>query len=161
MDWRAIDPTIFGTLFERGLDPRRARPHSAPHYTDTETIAKLIDPLIREPLLAEWGRGQGRNAGEAERRRAPSTRASCYASTASASSTRHAARATSSTSRWPRLRDVEKRAHVDAQELGLGAELVMHTGPHNILGLEINDFAAELARVTVWIGDIQWCRRNG
>jgi type II restriction/modification system DNA methylase subunit YeeA len=59
------------------------------------------------------------------------------------------------------LRDVEKRAHVDAQELGLGAELVMHTGPHNILGLEINEFAAELARVTVWIGDIQWCRRNG
>jgi len=37
----------------------------------------------------------------------------------------------------------------------------MQTGPHNILGLEINEFAAELARVTVWIGDIQWCRRNG
>ncbi|WP_169741436.1 class I SAM-dependent DNA methyltransferase, partial [Comamonas aquatica] len=25
----------------------------------------------------------------------------------------------------------------------------------------INEFAAELARVTVWIGDIQWCRQNG
>jgi type II restriction/modification system DNA methylase subunit YeeA len=37
----------------------------------------------------------------------------------------------------------------------------MHTGPHNVLGIEINEFAAELARVTVWIGDIQWCRRNG
>ena len=37
----------------------------------------------------------------------------------------------------------------------------METGPHNILGLEINEFAAELARVTVWIGDIQWCRQNG
>ncbi|SDY47604.1 hypothetical protein SAMN05421644_1783, partial [Allochromatium warmingii] len=33
-------------------------------------------------------------------------------------------------------------------------------GPHNVLGLEVNEFAAELARVTVWIGDIQWCRRN-
>ncbi|WP_342707509.1 DNA methyltransferase [Allochromatium warmingii] len=29
-----------------------------------------------------------------------------------------------------------------------------------MLGLEVNEFAAELARVTVWIGDIQWCRRN-
>ena len=38
---------------------------------------------------------------------------------------------------------------------------MLQTGPHNILGLEINDYAAELARVTVWIGDIQWCRRNG
>jgi type II restriction/modification system DNA methylase subunit YeeA len=37
----------------------------------------------------------------------------------------------------------------------------MQTGPHNIRGIEINEFAAELARVTVWIGDIQWCRRNG
>ena len=36
----------------------------------------------------------------------------------------------------------------------------MQTGPHNIFGLEINEFAAELARVTVWIGDIQWCGRT-
>jgi type II restriction/modification system DNA methylase subunit YeeA len=59
------------------------------------------------------------------------------------------------------LRDIEKRAHVDALELGLQAPMNMETGPHNILGLEINEFAAELARVTVWIGDIQWCRQNG
>lgn len=53
MDWRAIDPTIFGTLFERGLDPSARAPLGA-HYTDTATIAKLITPLITEPLLAEW-----------------------------------------------------------------------------------------------------------
>ena len=28
-------------------------------------------------------------------------------------------------------------------------------------GIEINAYAAELARVSVWIGDIQWMRRNG
>jgi len=39
--------------------------------------------------------------------------------------------------------------------------VLLQTGPHNVLGLEINEYAAELARVTVWIGDIQWCRRNG
>jgi methylase of polypeptide subunit release factors len=59
------------------------------------------------------------------------------------------------------LRDVEKRAQIEAQELGLQAQTELRTGPHNILGLEINEFAAELARVTVWIGDIQWCRQNG
>lgn len=32
MDWRAIDPTIFGTLFERGLDPAARAPLGA-HYT--------------------------------------------------------------------------------------------------------------------------------
>ena len=34
-------------------------------------------------------------------------------------------------------------------------------GPANVRGIEINAYAAELARVSVWIGDIQWMRRNG
>ena len=29
------------------------------------------------------------------------------------------------------------------------------------MGIEINPYAAELARVSVWIGEIQWMRRNG
>lgn len=52
-DWRAIDPTIFGTLFERGLDAEQRVPLGA-HYTDTATMQKLIEPLIVEPLRAEW-----------------------------------------------------------------------------------------------------------
>ena len=34
-------------------------------------------------------------------------------------------------------------------------------GPANVRGIEVNAYAAELARVSVWIGDIQWMRRNG
>ncbi|HMS94909.1 MAG TPA: hypothetical protein PKA03_06775, partial [Tabrizicola sp.] len=30
-----------------------------------------------------------------------------------------------------------------------------------MLGIELNPYAAELARVSVWVGDIQWVRRNG
>ena len=30
-----------------------------------------------------------------------------------------------------------------------------------MLGIEINPFAAELARVSVWIGEIQWMREHG
>ncbi|KJS80691.1 MAG: DNA methyltransferase, partial [Pseudomonas sp. BICA1-14] len=40
-------------------------------------------------------------------------------------------------------------------------QIGIEAGPANILGLEINEYAAELARVTVWIGDIQWSQRNG
>ena len=28
-------------------------------------------------------------------------------------------------------------------------------------GIEINPYAAELARISVWVGEIQWMRRNG
>jgi type II restriction/modification system DNA methylase subunit YeeA len=38
---------------------------------------------------------------------------------------------------------------------------VLHCGPENVKGIEINQYAAELARTTIWIGDIQWKRRNG
>ena len=34
-------------------------------------------------------------------------------------------------------------------------------GPECVLGLEISPFAAELARVSTWIAEIQWMRRNG
>lgn len=159
MDWRAIDPTIFGTLFERGLDPTARAPLGA-HYTDTGTIAKLIQPLVSEPLIREW------ESMRTEIQAKPKKAKAIYQgfllrlnhfrvldpACGSGNFLYLALKA---------LRDIEKRVHIEAQELGLGAELSMQTGPHNILGLEINEFAAELARVTVWIGDIQWCRRNG
>ena len=59
MDWRAIDPTIFGTLFERGLDPKARAPLGA-HYTDIATINKLIEPVITRPLAKEWEMAKAR-----------------------------------------------------------------------------------------------------
>ena len=35
------------------------------------------------------------------------------------------------------------------------------SAPRQLLGIEINPYAAELARVSVWIGEIQWMQRNG
>ena len=34
-------------------------------------------------------------------------------------------------------------------------------GPANVRGIEVSAYAAELARVSVWVGEIQWMRRNG
>ena len=159
MDWRAIDPTIFGTLFERGLDPAARAPLGA-HYTDTGTIAKLIDALIRWPLAAEWAAVKREIVARPKKAAAAwqgfllrLNRFRVLDPACGSGNFLYLALAA--------LRDIEKRAHVEAVELGLPAELSMHTGPHNVLGIEINEFAAELARVTVWIGDIQWCRRNG
>jgi len=199
MDWRAIDPTIFGTLFERGLGKKRAA--LGAHYTDTGTIAKLVNPLVRAPLLAEWQATREKiavqmvKAGAFDEAKAAAVEVKATAQAKKETERKLAAAKTASTKALnvanklytgfllrlnkfrvldpacgsgnflylalKALRDVEKRAQIEAQELGLQAETELHTGPHNILGLEINEFAAELARVTVWIGDIQWCRQNG
>ena len=58
------------------------------------------------------------------------------------------------------LKDIEHRVAVEAEALGLPREFP-RIGPEAVKGIEINPYAAELARVTVWIGEIQWMRRNG
>jgi type II restriction/modification system DNA methylase subunit YeeA len=49
---------------------------------------------------------------------------------------------------------------IEAEAFGIHREFPQ-VGPAAVKGIEINPYAAELARVTVWIGEIQWMRRNG
>ena len=58
------------------------------------------------------------------------------------------------------LKDIEHRARLEAEALGLQRGFPA-VGPANVKGIELNAYAAELARVSVWIGEIQWMRRNG
>nr|WP_206599724.1 class I SAM-dependent DNA methyltransferase [Pseudovibrio sp. Ad5] len=53
LDWSDIDPSILGTLFERGLDPAK-RSQLGAHYTDRDKIMQIVMPVIVEPLLSEW-----------------------------------------------------------------------------------------------------------
>ena len=53
MDWSEIDPSILGTLFERGLDPGK-RAQLGAHYTDRDKIRLLVEPVVVRPLLVEW-----------------------------------------------------------------------------------------------------------
>ena len=58
------------------------------------------------------------------------------------------------------LKDLEHRANVEAEALGLQRQFPL-VGPACVQGIEINAYAAELARVTVWIGEIQWMLQHG
>ena len=58
------------------------------------------------------------------------------------------------------LKDLEHRVQLEAEVLGF-QRAFPEIGPANVRGIEINPFAAELARVSIWIGEIQWMRRNG
>jgi hypothetical protein len=52
-DWSHIAPAIFGTLFERSLDPAR-RSLIGAHYTSEEDILLLIEPVLVRPLRQRW-----------------------------------------------------------------------------------------------------------
>ena len=52
-NWSNIDPSIMGTLFERGLDPDK-RSQLGAHYTDPDKIMMIVEPVIIDPLVREW-----------------------------------------------------------------------------------------------------------
>jgi type II restriction/modification system DNA methylase subunit YeeA len=58
------------------------------------------------------------------------------------------------------IKNLEHQAGLDIAQHGFERK-ASSVGPENLLGIEINSFAAELARVSVWIGEIQWMREHG
>ena len=51
-DWSEISPTIFGAIFESTLNPETRR-SGGMHYTSIENIHKVIDPLFLDNLTQE------------------------------------------------------------------------------------------------------------
>ena len=170
MDWRAIDPSIFGTLFERGLNPKK-RSQLGAHYTDPATIMKLIEPVIQRPLLAEWATHRdhirkllekSKKQGDKAYRDADAEfhqfleRLKNYRVLDAACGSGNFLYVALKT-----LKDIERRVNTEAEQLGLQRQVAIECGPNNVLGIELDPYAAELARVTVWIGEIQWMLQNG
>jgi type II restriction/modification system DNA methylase subunit YeeA len=58
------------------------------------------------------------------------------------------------------LKNIERRVAIEGELFGFPPSFPS-IGPEALLGIEINPYAAELARVSVWIGEIQWMRRSG
>jgi len=169
-DWGQIEPSILGTLFEGGLDPNK-RGQLGAHYTDAVTIMRLIDPVITLPLTREWEavrtEAQARIAGA---KPAGRTRARNEAERLCISFLERLRRfrvldpACGSGNflylALIALKTLEHWVNLDIEAMGFTRQFPT-VGPEVVQGIEINPYATELARVSVWIGEIQWMRRNG
>ena len=177
LDWSQIDPTIFGTLFERFLDPDK-RAQIGAHYTSTDKIMMIVEPVIMRPLLAEWETARARVAGlldgsikpgrSAQTNRPMKPKEAAEAARAAFLDRLRAVRildAACGSANFLYLalhavKDLENRVVLETEALGLDNTILL-VGPEILKGIEINPLAAELARTTVWIGYIQWKIRNG
>lgn len=181
LDWSDIDPSIFGTLFERGLDPNK-RSQLGAHYTDPATIMKIVGPVIVDPWAKKWQETKATIAGLM-------ARADLFGPTAKTAAEK-AQRTKAANEALNRLiafldelrhytvldpacgsgnflylslralKDIEHTAIVEAEALGLARQFPS-VGPANVKGIELNEYAAELARITIWIGEIQWMIQKG
>ena len=174
LDWSEIDPSILGTLFERGLDPDK-RSQLGAHYTDRDKIMRIVEPVVVRPLLVEWERVKGEIADALDRADRSRSRAAATRQRGQADrllrtfleglrgfTVLDAARGSGNFLylALQALKDLEHRVQLEADAMGLQRQFP-GVGPANVKGIEINPYAAELARVSVWIGEIQWMRRNG
>ncbi|MEZ5642017.1 MAG: type IIL restriction-modification enzyme MmeI [Burkholderiaceae bacterium] len=140
-DWSAIDVSIFGTLFERGLDPAKRSQTRRPLAPTPATIERLIDPVIRRPLLAEWAGGQGADrrqaAKEQEARRQGLARRTGPAGRPVPAAAGGLPRARNPacgsgnflTSRSSASADRNTRQDTEAEALGLDRQVELATGP--------------------------------
>ena len=182
LDWSAIDPSIFGTLFERGLDPAK-RSQLGAHFTGKEDIETLVDAVIMQPLRKEWTEtrqiveslvttGKKKPGTPADK---PLTAPMQKKANGEAASIIHQFLVRLQTVKvldpacgsgnflyvtLQKLKDLEKEAILFSMDKGLGSFLPL-VGPWQLYGIEINPYAHDLAQMTVWIGWLQWIRFNG
>jgi type II restriction/modification system DNA methylase subunit YeeA len=172
LDWSSIEPAVLGTLFERGLDPSK-RGQLGAHYTDRRSIQRVVEPVVMRPLRRDY---------EAMKERVTALLAAGKKATAQAKGKDNPNRVFREFLDRLRavrvldpacgsgnflyvtlqlLKDLEKEAILWGSETMKTTQELPAIGPEVVLGIELNPYAAELARVTIWIGEIQWMINNG
>jgi type II restriction/modification system DNA methylase subunit YeeA len=185
LDWGAIKPSIFGTLFERGLDPSK-RSQLGAHYTGEDDIVLIVEPVLMAPLRREWEETKVKVKIVAYER-----------DTLEPADTSEAARKKLIRDREKLTNEIRKSLQVFADkiatvkvldpacgsgnflyvalrllldlqnevlsfsdEMGAGRPYIT-VMPAQLYGIETNEYAHELAQMTIQIGYIQWLRDNG
>ncbi|MFO0967738.1 MAG: type IIL restriction-modification enzyme MmeI [Gemmataceae bacterium] len=175
-DWSNVEPSIFGTLFERTLDPAK-RSQIGAHYTSREDILTLLEPVLMTPLRREW----------------EAVRARCdvqWSKVQEAVRNLEKAASTRARKEFDKLLEdfLGRLAHTKILDPACGSgnflyvaiNLLLdlenqviaygsprgfsrfpHVRPTQLLGIEINPYAQQLAQVVIWIGYLQWMHHNG
>lgn len=226
LDWTFVEPAIFGTLFEKGLDPdkrgemaslfdavvaadKAAKPGAPPlpaaqpkgkgrgkatkaasarpiataeigravgvHYTDVDKIRKIVEPVVLQPLEREWTALKAEIEALNDKKAAAKSEAAKRKAEDAKRKLWHDFRLRLKGLRvldpacgsgnflyvsLLGLKSFDKTIRTEAAKLGLPLADDAFSA-ETVLGIEVNPYAAELARVTIWIGDIQWEMRHG
>ncbi len=174
LNWEAIEPSIFGTLFERSLDPDK-RAQLGAHYTSRDDILLIVEPVLMQPLRREWESVQTEAAPIRERFDAAQTgRAKSNARNQLLDLRESILKSIRETTVLDPACGSGNFLYVSLQMLmDMEKEVIQHplwTGlqmptpevhPRQMYGIEIDPIAHALASIVVWIGYIQWRQNNG
>jgi hypothetical protein len=172
-NWTEVEPAIFGTLLERALDPTERHALGA-HYTPRAYVERLVLPTVVEPLRADWANAQAaaivlaREADELEGKKREAkleeARAEIRRFHHQLCTTRVLDPACGSGNflyvTLEHLKRLEGEVMNQLEALGQTQERLGLEGEtvtlQQLRGIELNERAAALAELVLWIGWLQW-----
>ncbi|MCB2146563.1 MAG: class I SAM-dependent DNA methyltransferase [Deltaproteobacteria bacterium] len=183
LDWSQIEPSIFGTLFERSLDPSK-RSQLGAHYTSKEDILLIIEPVIMEPLRAKWIEVKDKAIQISQDRNKIIIRSAQQTKDWNILTKELTSTILGFSQELAEIKILDpacgsgnflyvalkqllglwKEVSNKAKELGLPLMMPYTTispTPEQLFGIEVNVYAHQLAQATIWIGYIQWLQENG
>ncbi len=159
-NWSDISPTIFGAVFESTLNPETRR-KGGMHYTSIENIHKVIDPLFLNDLHSELDEIKQVSAAKTRQKRLTAFQDKL-------ASLKFLDPACGSgnflTETYLSLRKLEN----ETLSLLLGGQIAFdleNLSPIKVsikqfYGIEINDFAATVAKTALWIAESQMMKQT-
>ena len=157
-DWAAISPTIFGAVFESTLNPETRR-SGGMHYTSIENIHKVIDPLFLDGLKAEL-----EEIKEIAVEKTRVSRLKAYQSKLAGLTFLDPACGSGNflTESYISLRRLENDAlRCQTNQITMGDYAnPIQVSIHQFYGIEINDFAATVAKTALWIAESQMLKET-
>ena len=162
-EWKDVEPSIFGTLLERALNPRERHALGA-HYTPRAYVERLVIPTIVEPLRTDWANVQAAAVTLERAGKTPDAvnvllefrKKLCNLEILDPA-------CGSGNFLYVTLEHLKRlEAEVNEALLGFGyaQQSLRETGqtvdPHQLKGIELNPRAAAITDLVLWIGFLQW-----
>ena len=162
-DWSEISPTIFGAIFESTLNPETRR-SGGMHYTSIENIHKVIDPLFLDDLKAEFNElKQIKNtANRIEKVKEFHKKLGTLKFLDPACGSGNFLTETYLSLRKLGNECIKVELNIGEGELSLTykAEDLIQVSIQQFYGIEINDFAAVVAKTALWIAESQMMKET-
>lgn len=152
-DWSGINPTIFGAVFESTLNQETRRSNGM-HYTSIENIHKVIDPLFLDSLKEEADRIRNVSNKESRKKYFADFRRKL-------GELRFLDPACGSgnflTETYLSLRRLENEILKEtfAGQMVFDVDGVINVHIDQFYGIELNDFAVNVAKTALWIAEFQ------
>lgn len=168
MDWGDVEPSIFGTLVERALNPVD-RHRLGAHYTPRAYVERLVNKVVMEPLREDWQgvqveieaalRAVGDSTDPEVHRKARANAIDKVRGFLDVLRNTKVLDPACGTGNFlyvsmELMTQLEAEARHVLERLG-GQSEILGVGPENFLGIEINERAAKVASLVLWIGYLQ------